>query len=340
MNLKRQLLLLSLLALLLPWAGCQFIRETESALRGSQQQMLSGAARAIADSLSQYPNEFPRAPDGDYSTDEQLYAHKLDAEPVIDGYLEDWPTGESALQALAGEDDGARYVLGTRADYLYLFVAVRDRAMVYASPGSIAPLERAPWADRLGLASVTPPYDEDLISFAAEAPGRVVPFSRNAFGFARETERRAAREPTIRAVWQDVPGGYQVEARIPRARLGTRVGLVVDDVTDAALPPRTTRSYTSARPPPLAGHSDTLSAIASGLVQPGLRMIVTDEAEGDRQHRQKGAAGVAPDVAQSDQNRKRQGSHIAARRRISPETSARPLARRGSRCPTPRSRKR
>jgi signal transduction histidine kinase len=78
-------------------------------------------------------------------------------------------------------------------------------------------------------------------------------------------------------VGQVVPGGYPVAARIPRARLGTRVGRVVDDVTAAALPPRTTRSYTSARPPPLAGHSDTLSAIASGLVQPGLRMIVTDE---------------------------------------------------------------
>ena len=59
MNLKRQLLLVSLLTLVLPWAGCQFIRETESALRQSQQQMLSGTARAVAASLERYPEEFP-----------------------------------------------------------------------------------------------------------------------------------------------------------------------------------------------------------------------------------------------------------------------------------------
>ena len=41
MTLKRQLLLVSLLTLMLPWAGCQFIRETESALRSGQQQMLA-----------------------------------------------------------------------------------------------------------------------------------------------------------------------------------------------------------------------------------------------------------------------------------------------------------
>ncbi len=61
MNLKRQLLLVSLLTLVLPWAGCQFIGETESALRSGQQQMLAGTARAIADSLAQYEDEFPLA---------------------------------------------------------------------------------------------------------------------------------------------------------------------------------------------------------------------------------------------------------------------------------------
>ena len=58
MNLRRQLLLVSLLTLSLPWAGFQFIRETESALRAGQQQMLAGTARAVADSLAQYREEF------------------------------------------------------------------------------------------------------------------------------------------------------------------------------------------------------------------------------------------------------------------------------------------
>ena len=58
MNLRRQLLLVSLLTLVLPWAGCQFVRETETALKTGQQKLLSGTAMAIADSLSQFPQEF------------------------------------------------------------------------------------------------------------------------------------------------------------------------------------------------------------------------------------------------------------------------------------------
>ena len=53
MNLRRQLLLVSLLTLMLPWAGCEFIRETEKALRATQQQMLAGTARDVASALAQ-----------------------------------------------------------------------------------------------------------------------------------------------------------------------------------------------------------------------------------------------------------------------------------------------
>ena len=59
MNLRRQLLLVSLLTLMLPWAGCEFIRETEIALREGQQQMVGDVARAIAGSMRQYDEEFP-----------------------------------------------------------------------------------------------------------------------------------------------------------------------------------------------------------------------------------------------------------------------------------------
>ena len=42
MNLKRQLLLVSVLTLMLPWAGCEFIRETEVALQGASSLGLTG----------------------------------------------------------------------------------------------------------------------------------------------------------------------------------------------------------------------------------------------------------------------------------------------------------
>ena len=88
MNLKRQLLLVSLLALMLPWAGCEFISGTESALRTNQQQMLAGTARAIADTLSREPEEFPEAVVSDFRFGDQLYGHPLDNAPIIDGYVD------------------------------------------------------------------------------------------------------------------------------------------------------------------------------------------------------------------------------------------------------------
>ncbi|HEX5786751.1 MAG TPA: ATP-binding protein [Woeseiaceae bacterium] len=281
MSLKNQLLLVSLLALLLPWAGCQFVRETESALRASQQQMLAGTARAIADSLSQYPEAFPPRPvaaDAEGVVAEQLYAHALESSPVIDGYLEDWPLGESSLRALEANGVRARFALGQRGSYYYLFVAVADDTVTWATPASVAPGDSPPYADRVSLATVTPPYAPERISFAAEAPGAVVPYVENAFGFAADRPREAEPEMTIRAVWQDVPGGYQLEARIPRARLGSHLGLTVDDAAGPQSPGARAATFTAPRPPPLAGHREELATVAASLLQPGLRLVVTDAA--------------------------------------------------------------
>src|SRR5690606_16357757 len=124
-----------LLTLVLPWAGCQFIRETESALREGQQQMLAGTAQAIADSLAQFPREFlVEGKAAEYSAD-QLYAHALPSAPLIDGYFDDWALPESSLAPLV-EGDTARYALGTFRQNLFLYIDVRDDNVVFALPGS------------------------------------------------------------------------------------------------------------------------------------------------------------------------------------------------------------
>ena len=48
MRLRRQLLLLSLLLLSLPWAGCQYVREMEGALQSGQEQSLLATTQALA----------------------------------------------------------------------------------------------------------------------------------------------------------------------------------------------------------------------------------------------------------------------------------------------------
>ena len=143
---RRQLLLVSLLTLVLPWAGCQFIRETESALREGQQRMLAGTAQAIADSFAQFPDEF--LVDGKAASfgDDQLYAHALASQPLLDGYLDDWALSADSLAPLGG---GALFALGSYRQYLYLYVDVRDENVVYALPHA----EEDLYSDRVEVVS-------------------------------------------------------------------------------------------------------------------------------------------------------------------------------------------
>ena len=142
MNLRRQLLLVSLLTLVLPWAGCQFIRETETALREGQQSMLSGTAQAIADSLSQFPAEFLDAgTDGTYRAN-QIYAHSLGSAPLIDGYLDDWNIDARAVRSMRGADGDIRYVFGHHGQHLYFAVEVRDNDAIYAEPSASDNVDR------------------------------------------------------------------------------------------------------------------------------------------------------------------------------------------------------
>ena len=267
MNLKRQLLLVSLLTLILPWAGCEFIRETESALRSGQQQMLAGTARALANTMAQYGEEFPQ-PDSTFDSSDQLYVHELDAQPTIDGYFDDWPLQPAALKSMRGADGPVQFVIGTFGESIYLYVEVSDRNVVYASSQSIVLDDGSAHADRVRLISSNPPYLNESIVFAAEAPGRILSYKQSAYGFAPE--------PTVSAHWQDVPGGYRVEARIPATLLGTHLGVVVHNTGDTAQPGTGSSSFSGRTPGAAVRLSPQIKRVAAQLVQPDMRLLVTD----------------------------------------------------------------
>lgn len=267
MNLKRQLLLVSLLTLMLPWAGCEFIRETESALRSGQQQMLAATARALANSLGQYGEEFP-LPDEMTSTADQLYLHTLTMRPTLDGYFDDWGLDSRSLRSMRGADGPVQVALGTFGETVYVYVDVSDRNVVYATSRSMILDEGSRYADRVSLVSSNPPYLEENLVFSAEAPGRILSYKQTAYGFAPE--------PAVSAHWQDRPGGYRLEARIPAALLGTHLGLVIDNTADAAQPGIRSSSFAAASPGPVSKLSAEITAVAGRLVQPDMRLLVTD----------------------------------------------------------------
>ncbi|MCB1844377.1 MAG: hypothetical protein KDI09_15560 [Halioglobus sp.] len=258
MTLKRQLLLVSLLTLVLPWAGVQFIRETETALREGQQQMLAGTAQAIADSLAQFPAEFLATRSTASFGAGQLYAHPLQREPLLDGYPDDWSTDPGSLRSMRGVDGEIRYVFGTWRQQLWFFVEVPDQSMVYASNGNLRD------ADSVSLISIGEDNEVIELRFAPEAPGRIVAH-RNGNG----------SEPRVAAHWQDAPGGYRIEGRVPLQLLGPTLGLVVNNARTIGSAIRSA-SFSGPQPGRLVTASSLLQSVLRGYVQPGLRLIVTD----------------------------------------------------------------
>ena len=267
MNLRRQLLLVSLLTLMLPWAGCEFIRETEIALRAGQQQMLAGTARAVANSLLQYREEFPLL-DATYAASDQLYVHELVSQPKIDGYFDDWPLDLSSLRTIRGPDGPVHFAVASYGQAIYLYVEVGDRNVIYATPQSMMAEGASRNVDRVTLASSSPPYLQEAFSFAAEAPGKILSYKQTAYGFAPEA--------TISAHWQDVPGGYQVEARIPANQLGTHLGISINNTSDPLQAGTRSSSFAGRLPGPAVHEIEELNRVAAGHVQPDMRLILTD----------------------------------------------------------------
>jgi dedicated sortase system histidine kinase len=269
MNLRRQLLLVSLLTLVLPWAGCQFIRETESALREGQQQMLSGTALAIADSLSQFPDEFSASTTSHQFGENQLYGHPLDSAPLIDGYFDDWSISPDSMNTMRGIDGPVRFAIGIRGQHAFLFVDVRDDNIIYASV-DIAAGSRAvaAYSDRIVLATGNGSDLTSLFQFAAEAPGALVATNRE--GGQRYPE------PRILAQWQDTASGYRLEARLPQHLLDSHLGIVVTNTDSSDDSGIRSSSFGGRLPGRFVTSSLLLQSVVAGYVQPGLRLIVTD----------------------------------------------------------------
>jgi hypothetical protein len=138
------------LLLSLPWAGCQFIQEMESALRQGQEQSLQATARAVAAILGDqeellYPNPARRVSPADAST--PLYAHPTAQPLIVDGYGDGWEDIDGVSFASAADASSVSYRARTRDDNLYLLLQVTDPQVIYHNPG----LSLEPNGDRLLL---------------------------------------------------------------------------------------------------------------------------------------------------------------------------------------------
>ena len=220
MSIRLQLLIVALTTLVLPWAGCQYARELETALRDSQEKSLLASAGTVANALSAQPQRVFRDPEDTQAfaaNQGDIYVYPLRQQPLLDGYHEDWGIGASPATLPTKSGYGARAQAGSTDRYLYLYIEVEDTHFD-AEPSDVHP-ERDRF-DRIDLTLQRPDGTREFYFFGTSAPGLIAAQSIVNGDDGRD---RAVEEPRIQAFWLQTSQGYHLEARIPLDLVGSRV---------------------------------------------------------------------------------------------------------------------
>ena len=216
MSIRLQLLIVALTTLVLPWAGCQYAKELETALRSSQEQSLLASAGTIANALSAQPQRvFHDAEDTQpFSAGAgDLYVYPLVTQPLLDGYRQDWdvPAEPTALPTTTGYR--ARLQAGSTEGFLYLFISVDD-SHFDSEPHNVRPdIDRF---DRVNLV-LDGPNGREAYFFGTDAPGLI---GAQSVIIGEDGVDRVVAEPRIQAFWLQTAAGYHLEARIPLSFVG------------------------------------------------------------------------------------------------------------------------
>ena len=228
MSIRLQLLIVALTTLILPWAGCQYAGELESTLRTSQERALEASAGTIAQALCSEPQRvFRDTSDEDpFASDAgDLYVHPLHAQPLLDGYREDWDLAASPAALPGSGGSEARLLAGATERFLFLYLEVDDPHLVPepADPGEGAQPGRFA---RVNLAIEKPDGSRQTYFFATSAPGLIQ--AQTAVKGDDGIERNAD-EPRMQAYWLQTSKGYHLEARIPLSLIGRRLWVEAQD---------------------------------------------------------------------------------------------------------------
>ena len=274
MRLRSQLVLVSLLVLLLPWAGCSYVSEMETALRQGQQDALVAVTRSMVSMVNGRPDLLEELlPVQRLATaGADLYLHDIPRLPVVDGYEDD--DIEFANDLVRFIEADARAGPGrtpmqlsvwqaTDGDKAYLYAHVVDDSISFRNPvaGGVS------GSDYLQLTLDDANGNLQRFWISPEAPGK--------FTALKKKDRKFVSEYQISGVWLDAVGGYTVELTLPRAWLHQRFGIVAVDSGEVvhwagSMAPGT-------RPGRLISTRAPLAAQLELIAQDNLRVSVIDD---------------------------------------------------------------
>lgn len=242
LNLKRQLLLVSLLTLLVPMAGVKFAIELDDILRQQAHRQLQQQANRLAtvagDGLLTLP---PLGADA-----RVIYAPLQTGTLLIDGYADDWPGYDSATpfpptarqplseqqpwqHALPGstpQNPALYWQASHNGETLFLLVRVYGQQPQLFNPGaphqSHHRLLLQEQNNRSGLRSQ---QHNRAWLLQPSAPGNLP---------ARTGADWASIDSEVSAFWQPVSGGWQVEMALPRPAAGSQLAIALEAGSGAA----------------------------------------------------------------------------------------------------------
>lgn len=256
MRLRHQLILISALTLVLPWAGCESIRELEQTLRQEQSEALNAHARAAALAIANQA-ELVSTLKRSAGAEQPLYLNPLPSAPIVDGYDEDWRLRELIPQQLT-QTPASQVTAGFHGQRIYLLLNVERANPRYCMPGRAA----------LKCDHVTIETPNGKVWLLPEAPGELS--GRNpAAGQSWQLQ------PQVRGVWREGNTGYQLELTLPDrwANEGLGITVISADGEQAG------NIAGGAPPPPSISPQPHLYDLLSIFAGPNLRLQVVDKQE-------------------------------------------------------------
>jgi signal transduction histidine kinase len=312
-SIRFQLLIVALTTLVLPWAGCQYARDLETALRVAQENTLLASADTMAHALSAEPQRVFRDIDDARAFDPaqgDIYVFRLHSQPLLDGYRDDWDIpGE--LQLLPGTPGfAARLQAGLTERYLFLYLEV-DESHFSPEPSDVHPGRDR--FDRVNLTLRRPDGQQESYYFATSAPGLI---EARSVANGDDGIARTVSEPRIQAFWLQKSRGYQLEARVPSSMLGSRLWVEAIEGGGAG------RAGFAGSDPLIGGRlfyaTPGLSELLATFIRPGTRATVVDP-NGLK-------LGVAGAVSADDTNDDREVEQTWYRSFMDVDTSQLPIA--------------
>jgi len=268
-SIRFKLLLVSLTLAAIPWAGYRYIQETEAFLRQGQEKVLLGTAQAVATVLHNREDLFIAGKDSEPT----LYIHPLRSLIQLDGYTEDWtPYLHNARHYRSDSTSRFSAIVAQRGRHLYALLQVKDKQVVYHSPGS------REWDknDHLLISLEKPDGKTTHYRLATSAPGWIDVYRITKYGDTITEERR------IKGEWQETKEGYNIELRIPIRLIGKRLSFAIADVDDPIT--RTIQTITRTSPPDKLGllvtPSPVIEQIVNNLEHENARIWVLDAEHG------------------------------------------------------------